>query len=99
MEAQYLNSVAGSAYIREKWSRPCSPNLFAKLACKGTGPRYVKIGRFRAYTTEWLDDWVKAQIVGPLQSTSESPGGPNPQGRCGRPRKLKTDASCQLEAP
>jgi len=74
MQPEFVNRADAAAYIREKWGRPCSSNLLAKLAVRGSGPQFVKIGRFPVYTFPWLDDWVKPQIVGPLQSTSETPG-------------------------
>ncbi|MGD9658758.1 MAG: hypothetical protein AB7U61_14165 [Methylocystis sp.] len=72
MEAEYLDSEKGAEHVRRKWGRPCSQNLLTKLACRGGGPTFVKIGRFRAYKVEWLDAWVTAQISAPVRSTSEA---------------------------
>ncbi len=71
MVQKYLNSEDSAAHIRTKFGRPCTSNLLTKLASRGGGPRFVKIGRFRAYTVEWLDEWAEAQISAPMTSTSD----------------------------
>lgn len=80
METQYLNSEDAAAYVRNKYGRPCSANLLTKLSCRGGGPIFRKISRFRVYETQWLDDWVKAQIGPPVRSTSEAGSQRSPRG-------------------
>jgi hypothetical protein len=71
-EQRYLNTIDAAAYIRNRYGRPCSPQLLTKLSCKGGGPVFVKIGRFRSYRPQWLDEWVLPQISEPMRSTSDT---------------------------
>jgi hypothetical protein len=72
-ERLYLNTDNASQYVENKFGRPCSANLLTKLASQGGGPKHVKIGRFRAYAPQWLDEWVLPQITKPRHSTSDEP--------------------------
>ena len=40
-----------------------SRSTLARAAMGGDGPQYVLIGRTAYYKTEWLDQWLEAQLV------------------------------------
>ena len=40
-----------------------SQSTLARYAMGGYGPQYVLIGRIAYYKTEWLDQWLEAQMM------------------------------------
>lgn len=57
-----LDPKAAAAFLS------CSDWTLAEWRCKGTGPRYVKLGNRVRYTPAALADWIEAHTVA---STSE----------------------------
>jgi hypothetical protein len=70
-----------------------------KLAVTGGGPPFRKFSQERIYEEDDLVAWIQTRLSAKVATTSELPGGPNPQGRKGRPRKLKTAASETARPP
>ncbi len=57
-----IYSTADAAPIIDK---RLSPRTMERWRQRGTGPRYVKIGRFVGYTRDALEDYVAAQTRRP----------------------------------
>jgi len=49
-------------YLGSKGVRS-SQSTLARYAMGGYGPQYVLIGRIAYYKTEWLDQWLEAQMM------------------------------------
>jgi len=68
---QYFRRVRAADYVRNTYNLPCQPSLLAKLACIGGGPVFHKAGRTPIYLRTALDEWARARLGAPLQSTSD----------------------------
>jgi hypothetical protein len=58
-------------YLNEKWGIPRAARTLAKLACIGGGPPMIYCGKIPLYPIAGLDAYAKAQLSGPIHSTSE----------------------------
>ena len=49
---------------------PTAKSTLAKLACRGTGPKFRKYGKYPLY--EWADalEWARSRLSPPVTSTS-----------------------------
>lgn len=74
----FLRRGSAAQYVRDKWGQPCEPSWLAKLAVVGGGPTFRKAGRFPLYTPDDLDDWARARIGAPQNSTSETASSRSP---------------------
>jgi len=59
---QFLNRKNAAEYLSKKGIRSSNASL-ARAAMGGDGPPYVKINGAAYYKTEWLDQWLEAQMV------------------------------------
>jgi hypothetical protein len=50
---------------------PIAKSTLAKLACRGTGPKFRKYGKYPLY--EWSDalEWARSRLSRPVRSTAE----------------------------
>ena len=47
-----------------------SMSMWARLRRRGTGPRYVQVGRRVMFRPEDVDAWIEAQLVEPSPRTA-----------------------------
>ena len=59
---QFLTRKSAAEYLSKKGIRSSNASL-ARAAMGGDGPQYVLIGRTAYYKSEWLDQWLEAQMV------------------------------------
>ena len=59
---ELLTRRYAAEYLETKGVRS-SQSTLARYAMGGDGPQYVLIGRTAYYKTEWLDQWLEAQMV------------------------------------
>ena len=59
---ELLTRKDAAAYLETKGIRS-SQSTLARYAMGGDGPQYVLIGRTAYYKTEWLDQWLEAQML------------------------------------
>jgi hypothetical protein len=59
---QFLTRKNAAEYISKKGIRSSNASL-ARAAMGGDGPLYIKINGAAYYTSEWLDQWLEAQMV------------------------------------
>ncbi len=69
---RFLQTKDACAYLREKWGVGFSRSTLTTLACRGGGPRFRKLSRFRVYTPEDLDKWALARLSGPVDTATEA---------------------------
>jgi hypothetical protein len=65
-----LRRVEASVYLKQIHGLSCAPSTLAKLACRGGGPTFRKVGAIPLYATADLDNWARSRFSEPLQSTS-----------------------------
>ncbi len=65
--------ASASRYLRERYGVPRSVPTLASERHKGTGPRFMKVGRNVVYAQSALDDFAK-QVLSPqeFRSTAEA---------------------------
>lgn len=74
-----LRRAEAARYLQEVYGLPRSTRTLAKLACVSSdGPPMVYAGRFPLYPIPGLDAYAKAQLSGPVRSTSERKSPPRP---------------------
>ena len=59
---ELLTRKKAAKYLEAQGVRS-SRSTLARAAMGGDGPQYVLIGRTAYYKTEWLDQWLEAQMV------------------------------------
>ena len=59
---QFLTRKSAAEYLSKKGIRSSNASL-ARYAMGGDGPQYVLIGRTAYYKSEWLDQWLEAQML------------------------------------
>ena len=59
---ELLTRKNAAEYLSQKGIRSSNASL-ARAAMGGDGPQYVLIGRTAYYKTEWLDQWLEAQML------------------------------------
>jgi hypothetical protein len=72
MTTKRLLRNPAAAYVREKYSLPCSPAYLEKLGSVGGGPLYYRVGNRVAYDPADLDAWALSRISGPLRKASDA---------------------------
>jgi hypothetical protein len=66
-----LRRVGASKFLLEKLGLQISPRTLANKASDGTGPAYVRVGRFAEYEPADLTTWGEAQITPKAARASE----------------------------
>jgi hypothetical protein len=61
-----------SAYLKERHGITRSTESLAVEACKGSGPKYIRIGRLTFYDPAHIDAWVRA-ITTPGKPQNQAP--------------------------
>jgi hypothetical protein len=70
-EFPYYDPPIASDFLRDQGIEHSEQTL-AKLRCGGGGPKFACFGRFVRYRQDWLVDYARSRISGPLDSTSEA---------------------------
>jgi hypothetical protein len=70
-EFPYYDPPVASDFLRDQGIQHSEQTL-AKLRCGGGGPKFAYFGRFVRYRRDWLIDYARSRISGPLGSTSEA---------------------------
>lgn len=70
---EYLRRDQAAAYLQERFGAYSSETL-AKMACRGGGPKFRRMGRFPYYTRADLEEWAESRMSAPVSSTSELDG-------------------------
>jgi hypothetical protein len=70
-ELPYYDPRAASAYLKKRGLRT-EPQTLAKYRSAGGGPKFAYFGRFPRYREDWLEEYARSRISGPLRSTSEA---------------------------
>jgi hypothetical protein len=70
-ESPYYDPLVASDFLRNQGIEHSEQTL-AKLRCGGGGPKFAYFGRFVRYRRDWLVDYARSRISGPLGSTSEA---------------------------
>jgi hypothetical protein len=70
-EFPYYDPPDASDFLRDQGIQHGEQTL-AKLRCGGGGPKFAYFGRFVRYRRDWLVDYARSRISGPLGSTSEA---------------------------
>src|SRR5262249_32647147 len=61
----YYDPPVASDFLRDQGIQHCEQTL-AKLRCGGGGPKFAYFGRFVRYRRDWLVDYARSRISGPL---------------------------------
>jgi hypothetical protein len=67
---EYLRREQAAEYLKKCYGAYTTETL-AKMACRGGGPKFRRMGRFPYYTRADLDDWARSRMSPPVSSTSE----------------------------
>lgn len=67
---EYLRRDQAAEYLKSRYGAYTTETL-AKMACRGGGPKFRRMGRFPYYTRTDLDDWAHSRMSPPVSSTSE----------------------------
>jgi hypothetical protein len=70
-EFPYYDPPVASDFLRDQGIQHSEQTL-AKLRCGGGGPKFAYFGRFVRYRRDWLIDYARSRISGPLNSTAEA---------------------------
>jgi hypothetical protein len=52
---KFLRRTEASEYLENAHGVRCAPSTLAKMACRGSGPTFRRIGPYRVYAAEDLD--------------------------------------------
>lgn len=67
-----LNPIEASAYLSEVYGVSTAVSTLAKWRClKSDGPKFQRYSRSIFYRRDDLDEWVRARLGEPVNSTSE----------------------------
>lgn len=67
---EYLRRPQAAEYLQHRYGAYTAATL-AKMACRGGGPKFRRMGRFPYYTRFDLDEWARSRMSRPVSSTSE----------------------------
>lgn len=71
MIEEFLRREEAAQYLQHTYRLHTTTKTLTKLACTGGGPVYQKFGRMPLYKTAWLDEWVAANLSGPVTQSSQ----------------------------
>ena len=71
-QIEYLRRDCAAAYLQKRYGAYTAKTL-AKLACKGGGPVFRKMGPYPVYTASDLDQWAQSRTSDPVESTAQLP--------------------------
>lgn len=65
----FLSRAGASRYLEKRWGIVRSVPTLNTLACRKTGPRFVKAGRQPLYTAPDLDAWAASLLRDPASGS------------------------------
>jgi hypothetical protein len=71
LPAVFYRRKEAAQFLQDKYRQSVSDGLLAKLACKGGGPLFRKIGGDAIYEEDDLHRWAKGRIGPKFHSTAE----------------------------
>jgi hypothetical protein len=67
VDNKLLATSEALAYLADAWGFRRSPLTLSRWLSAGIGPHYRKVGRYRYFTRDDLDAFMRAQIAEPVR--------------------------------